>query len=246
MAITTPPQINSSRRSRTFFIYTPEETLGNARITLRMNHDWKTGAEGKTATATYHGLPEATRRFLGSAEGLFRFGQLLEKVPKASNAALQAIGLPPSGPLDTCARNSARAWTWLTTIPHAIEMTPETCNTFQEAKEALYDPTLTEAQVQYKFKKAVRETTSCAGMWGYSVSNIASLFPRWNRLSATALLVGDSACLAADMTNLEMNVKNIGRAYSLINSADFQRRLLLCKKPLKGQQHATCGRLQKI
>jgi len=195
-------------------IYAPEaQTIGNKKISLTENHDWKTEAQGKTKE--YHSLGQATLRYLKSAEGLYRIGQLGERVPKLTNAVRQEYNLPRLSVLDTCTSKSLSAWTWLTTIPRTIEMTPGVLGDVKEAKNALSDPTLSGQQVRYKFEKAFREATDLAAMSAYSVAQVAGLFPSMAKFTANTVTFAEGSTLVHDVTSLKINGENYIRGWSI-------------------------------
>jgi hypothetical protein len=209
----------TARLNRHFLtcIYAPEEqTLGKHRVTLRENHDWKTEAKGETAD--YHSLASSVNRFLGTAEGLFRVGQLGERVPKFVNTLREDMGMSRVVPLDACMANSVSAWTWLTAIPRAIEMTPGVIRDVKDAKDALHNKDLTSPQVRYKLEKATREVTDAVAMYAYSMSNITGLFPSMTPFTASTMNFADSATFAHDVVSLKMNVENLVRMRSLDTS----------------------------
>src|SRR5271155_1930656 len=86
-----------------------EQTIGNRTITLKPNANPASPAM-------------AVLQFLKTDEGLFRFGQLGERLPKFVNAVREHYGMRPSTTLDDCAKKSFQSWTWLTTIPRAVTM----------------------------------------------------------------------------------------------------------------------------
>lgn len=189
-------------------VYAPEvQTIGNQKITLTENHNWEVEAKGKAAK--YHSLSQATLRYLNSAEGLFRIpGQFCERLPKFVNAVRQECGLTRWEPLDDCTKRSLSSWVWLTTIPHAITMTPNMIDEVVEAKKAWGDKTLSQEQRRFKFEKATREVTDTAAMYSYSAANVISLFPQLSPYVKKAVVTGDSFTIAHDVLSAKMNAEN--------------------------------------
>ncbi len=187
-------------------IFIPEtptrQTIGNRTITLKPN-------------ANQNSPAKAVIQFLTTAEGLFRFGQLGERLPNFVNTIREQYGMPPSRPLDDCAKRSFQSWTWLTTIPRAITMTPGVIADVQDAAEALNDKTLGLNQKRYQVEKALREVTDAAVMYSYSVGNIVSLFPSLSKLNASCLVSGANFTAAHDAASLHLTVENMAHALTV-------------------------------
>ncbi len=187
-------------------IYIPEtpntHTIGNRTITLKPN-------------ANQSSLAMAVLNFLKTDEGLFRFGQLGERLPKFVNAVREHYGMLPSRNLDDCAKKSFQSWTWLTTIPRAITMTPGVIADAQDAAAAWDDQTLGLHQKRYKVEKAFREVTDAAAMYSYSLGNIVCLFPSLSKLNASCLASGANFTVAHDAASLHLNVENMTRALTV-------------------------------
>jgi hypothetical protein len=187
-------------------IFVPEtptqQTIGNRTITLKPNANQASPAM-------------AVIQFLKTDEGLFRFGQLGERLPNFMNAIREQYGKVPSRPLDDCAKKSFQSWTWLTTIPRAITMTPGVIADVQDAAEAWNNQTLGLHQKRYKVEKAVREVTDAAAMYSYSVGNVASLFPSMSKLYASCLASGVNFTAVHDAASLHLNVENMARALTV-------------------------------
>ena len=212
MAVNVQMQTNNKRFLTC--IYAPEvQTFGNQKITLKENHDWRTEAEGKSKE--YHSLSQCMLRFLESAEGLFRFGQLLERAPKLANAVRQELGIQRYSPMDTCTEKSLASWTWLTTIPHAITMTPGVLRDVKDAYVAKADSTLTSSQKRFKIEKAARELTDAAAMYSYSFANVVGLFPSTSKYVMPAVAFGDGTTLVHDAISLKINSENYLKARSI-------------------------------
>ncbi len=198
-------------------IYSPEDqVLGDKKIALKKNHDWKVEAEG--GVKDYHTYGQAFLRFLNSAEGLFRVGQLGERLPKFINATREHYGLDRLVPLDNCMSKSLLSWTWLTTIPHAITMTPGMVSDVKDAAGAWNDSSISSKQKQYKFEKATREVTDTAAMYSYSLANVVSVFPSLSHHVRSLIQFGDAATLVHDVTSLKINAQNLVHAYSVDTS----------------------------
>jgi|GEM_PF-3348851 len=200
-------------------IYAPEvQTIGKQKFILKENHDWKVEAEGKAKS--YHSVGQAALRYLNTAEGLFRVpGQFCERLPKFVNAVREEMGLPRWAPLDDCTGRSRNSWVWLTTIPHAITMTPGMIQDVKEAKQAWSDTTLTQAQRRFKFEKATREVTDTAAMYAYSAANVLSLIPQVAKHVPTVVTCGDSATVVHDALSAKMNAEN----YFLATRVDLSK-----------------------
>ncbi|HSX38021.1 MAG TPA: hypothetical protein VLE95_04240 [Chlamydiales bacterium] len=206
-------QFHTNHRFRGFS-YEPEvQSFGRKKVTLVENHDWKIELSGKSRA--YHSLGEAALRYLRSAEGLFRVGQLSERVPKFVNLARQEMGLPRLKPLDVCAQQSRMAWNWLATIPRTIEMTPGVISAVQDAQAALQSNTLLPQQIQFKVETAFREVSDAIAMYAYSMSNVASLFLNTDKLCATCINVGSVSTFSNDLVSLKINAENYARASSI-------------------------------
>ena len=224
------PAVQSQASSRRIkFEYTPEiQTIGKQKITLKENHDWKVEADGKVKD--YHTLGRSLNRFLCSAEGLFRFGQFMERVPKFINVVRQENGLPRIPALDCLTSKSVASWTWLTTIPHAITMTPGVIDDVKEASSAWSNSSLTARQKQYKFEKAACEVTDAVSMYAYSASNVSSLFPSMTKIGAASLAFGDNATAVKDGISLKLNTQNYLRARAF----DLSKATPAIKKTVEG------------
>lgn len=195
-------------------IYSPEaQTLGNKRITLKENHDWKVEAEG--GVKNYHTLGQAALRFLNTQEGVFRFGQLGERIPKFINAAREHYGKPRLVPLDNCMSKSVLSWTWLTTIPHALCITPGAISDVKAASKAWNDKSFSSEQRRYKIEKATRDASDTVSMYSYSVGNIVGLFPSASHHVRSFMKFGDALALVKDVTSLKINAENLTYAYSV-------------------------------
>jgi hypothetical protein len=187
-------------------IYIPEtqtQTIGNRSITLKPNANQQ------------NGLGTALMQFLKTDEGLFRFGQFFERFPKLVNETRKYYGMAPSLPLADCANRSLQSWTWLTTIPRAITMTPGVLADAQDAVDAWNDPTLDLHQKRYKVEKAFREVTDAGAMYSYSLGNIACLFPSLGKLYAACLTSGANFTVAHDAASLHLNLENLARGMTV-------------------------------
>jgi hypothetical protein len=198
-------------------IYSPEaQTLGDERITLNENHEWKVAADG--GVKKYHTLGQSALRFLNTQEGVFRFGQLGDRIPKFINAAMEHYGKARSVPLDNCTSKSLLSWTWLTTIPYVICVTPGTIGDIKDASNAWSDKSLSSQQRRYKIEKATRELTDTTAMYSYSFGNIVSLFPSVSHHVRSFIKFGDAVTLVKDVTSLKINAENLAYAYSVDTS----------------------------
>ena len=203
-----------TNNKRFLTIYSPEaQTLNDKKITLKENHDWKVEADGDVAK--HHSLGQSVLRFLESAEGLFRFGQLGERLPKFVNSARVECGLAPLAPLDVCASKSLASWTWLTTIPRVITMTPGVIDVVKEASESVKDSTLHVSQKRYKLEKATREVSDAVAMYAHAAGNVASLFPGLGKLDVACHQFADKTTFGHDLVSLKMNGENYWHARSV-------------------------------
>lgn len=232
------PKITSNNRFLT--IYIPEaQTLKDKKITLKENHDWKVEADGNVKE--HHSLGRSVLRFLESAEGLFRFGQLGERLPKFVNAARAEYGLSSLAPLDTCASKSLASWTWLTTIPRVITMTPGTIDVVKEASDGLKDSALNRSQKLYRFEKASREVTDTAAMYAHAAGNVASLFPGMTAFNASCSRFADNTTFAHDILSLKMNCENYWHA----RSVDLASATRTIKETVEGTKRTTLVAIAK-
>lgn len=237
MASTVPTITNNKRF---FAIYAPEaQTLNDKKITLKENHDWKVEADGNVKA--HHSLGQSVLRFLESAEGLFRFGQLGDRLPKFVNAARAEYGLSRLAPLDACGSKSLASWTWLTTIPRVITMTPGTIDVVKEASDGLKDSTLNRSQKIYKFEKATREVTDTAAMYAHAAGNVASLFPNLTAFNASCTQFADNTTFAHDLISLKMNCQNYWHA----RTVDLTSATRAIKETVEGTKRVTLVAIAK-
>jgi hypothetical protein len=186
-------------------IYAPEAqtgTIGKQTITLEPN-------------TKHANLATSINQYLKSDDGLFRFGQLGERIPKFVNEVRKHYGMPSLPPFDRCSEKSFQAWTWLTTIPRAITMTPGVITDVQDAAVSLNDSTLNSQQKRHKIEKAVQQVADASAMYCYSVANLSSLFPSLNHVNVAALNAGSTFTTAYDAIGLHVNAENMARAMSV-------------------------------
>jgi len=175
------------------------QILGNQEITLKPN-------------AKHRSFPGSILSFLDTQEGVFRFGQLSERIPKFVNAVRREVGLSRWAPLDDCTRQSVAAWSWLTTVPRAITMTPGMAGDVQEALRSCGDKSMSFQQKRYAWEKATREVTDTAAMYAYSAANVASLFPSLSKFGASVVQFAETSTTIHDGFSLKINVENLANA----------------------------------
>ncbi len=182
-------------------------------VTLIPNHSLDIAVKGKNAVNTYHSLWRSTLRFLDSAEGLFRVGQLMDKVPKWINVARQEYGMEKSPILDGLSGKGLTAWTWGTTFPRIVCLAQSAVTANQEARAALSDGSTPE-QAAHKNLVSIRDTISAMTMSCRGVSMVLSLFPQGAALTKVFTTTAETVTLAYDGISFDINTQNLKRAYS--------------------------------
>lgn len=191
----------------------PTSAPARVGVTLIPNHSLDVAVKGKYAVKTYHSLWSSTLRFLDSAEGLFRVGQLMDRVPRLMNAVRQEYGVKPHPVLDGLSGKGLNAWTWGTTFPRIVCLSQLAANANREAREALSDGSTPE-QAANKNLVAVRETTDFMAMSCHGISMISSLFPHGMALAKTFTTTAEASTLVHDVVSLDINTRNLTRAYT--------------------------------
>lgn len=210
MATTASVQTQTQRRFLTCISAPEAQTIGNQRITLRENHDWKTEAEGKAKD--YHSFGSAVMRTLGTANGIFRFTQLMERMPKFANALSEELGYARSPALDALTKDSRTGWVWCATFPRVIEMTPGTISSVKEARATIKDDSLAPDQKKHKLEKAFNDITDAGAMYMHSAGMIAGLFPAYQKASAVFHNTAEGCTVMHDAASLHMDAQNYLKA----------------------------------
>ncbi|MBM3184041.1 MAG: hypothetical protein FJZ64_01895 [Chlamydiae bacterium] len=188
------------------------QTLGNQSVSLKVNHSWEEMAKGPANLKRYHGVQDRALAYLRTDSGLFRFGQLMERVPRFANELLAQFNGTFSPALATLSSKGLTGWTWLTTFPRIATMTPGTIEAVKDAREAVKAGVLPRDQIRHKVEHAVRETTDLAAMLGYGASMTASLFPQALAAEKAIRTAADGVTFAHDVISLDMNARNLQAA----------------------------------
>lgn len=160
------------------------------------------------------GLSGVGLKFIGTSEGIFRIGQLMERIPKFINSVLSSLGRHRVEALDTLAGKGLTAWTWGTTFPRIVEVVIGAKEATAEAEEALTDGS-NAAQVKHKAIKAAREVTEAVTMSCHGLKMAAGLVPQMEAVSATFATVADTVGLGHDSIALGMHCKNLSLAHAV-------------------------------
>jgi hypothetical protein len=195
------------------YLYPEPHKMGNCSITLNENHDVKTAIENKKKEC--HSLNQSFFRVLRTSEGVFRFTQLVERIPKFANAVRVELGMSKLPVLDALSSKALGGWTWCTTFARTIEVTPAAIESVKEVRKALKEKTLSTDQMVYKAEQAVSDLTEATAMWGYSVSMVASVFPNAGAVAKTFYGTAESATFTQDVLSLHMNGQNLLRAHKV-------------------------------
>lgn len=162
-----------------------------------------------------NGLCRSFIKFCGRSEAVFRVTQLMERIPKFGNEVLKSWGKEPLAPLEALSKRSLLAWTGATTGPRVVEVIVIASEANEEARAALADGMLTEAQVDQKIAKAASATAEAVSMSCHLASMMASFFAQGGPLSKMFTTTAETVGLAHDSIECDLHRKNLQLAYSV-------------------------------